>query len=102
MISVAAGVESSSAVVCSTCGCGASSSASCASSMHTACSVAAPRFLILCVGAANVDAAFGVISVAFARFFDGSANSMRCFTTMASEANARSLVARSSADVTSC
>ena len=68
--------------------------------MHTACSVAAPRFLILFAAAA--DAAFGVISIAFARFFDGSANSMMCFTTMASEANARSLLARSSADVTSC
>ena len=40
---------------------------------------------------AAAEAAFAVTSAAFARFFGGNANSMRCLTTMPSDAKARSL-----------
>ena len=42
------------------------------------------------------NAPFAVNYAAFARFFGGNANSMRCFTTMPSDANAQSFAARSS------
>ena len=50
---------------------------------------------------AAAEAVFAVISAAFARFCDGNAKSMRCLTTMPSDAKARSLAVRSSTVPTS-
>ena len=59
------------------------------------------RFFGSLAGSDAADAPFPVTPAAFARFFDGSANSIRCFTATPSDANARSLSARSSAVPTS-
>ena len=68
------------------------------------CSVVASLISLACSGEMYVvdDATFGVTSAAAARFFGGSANAMRCRSTMPSDANAHSLATRSSTVCTSC